>query len=351
MQRYQDSVLLKNATTGVTVVGSGLTATIYNAGTLVLASIYSTNSLATLIDQALTPLITDANGNFFFYAPDGRYDITISGLGITSFTKSDIILEDLALFFGGNYADATGTADAITADFPNAPINALADGYPFTVDIVSNNLTTTPTFQPTLKGVVQTARVIVKPGIANTYVPVCKGDLNGLCQLVYDSINLRYKLLNPHYIIDNSHILKRSATPVSAPADTNEDILATITIPGGTLGLNGQFELRTLFTVNNNANAKTLRVRLGGIGGTIYETINAANNVSANLLTQFANRGAANSQVGAPNTAYGLSTSAVITSAVDTSADTTVVITGQKAVAGDTITLESYIAEIATAGD
>lgn len=203
MQRFQDSVLIQNPTTGQAVVGYGLTAKVYNAGTNTLATIYSDNGI-TIWDQNLNPIITDAGGNFFFYAADGRYDITISGLGITSFTKNDIMLDDLASFFGGNYADATGTVDVLAANYPNAPLATLADGYPFNVGLLGNNLTTTPTFAPTLKGVAQAARVIVKYGPANTVIPLEVGDLNGMAQLVYDAPNIRYILTNPANTVFNN---------------------------------------------------------------------------------------------------------------------------------------------------
>jgi hypothetical protein len=61
------------------------------------------------------------------------------------------------------------------------------------------------------------------------------------------------------------------------------------------------------------------------------------------------NRGAANSQVGFTATTFQSFVSAaatVTTSSVDTAAAVSLLITGQKASAGETITLESFIAEL-----
>jgi hypothetical protein len=81
-------------------------------------------------------------------------------------------------------------------------------------------------------------------------------------------------------------ILGASAVAVSGAADTNENILATITIPAGAMGLNGILRVYADYTVTNNANAKTLRVRLSGIGGTVLDSKNAASVRSASPTRQ-----------------------------------------------------------------
>ena len=143
-------------------------------------------------------------------------------------------------------------------------------------------------------------------------------------------------------------ILGASAVAVSGPADTNENILATITVPAGAMGLNGILRVTTLWTVTNSGNLKTLRARLGGIGGTDYMTIGLTAALSHHHVVMIRNRGAANSQIGfTPSSIpFNTSTGANITSAIDTSAAQTFVITGQKASAGETITLESYLVEL-----
>lgn len=71
----------------------GATVTVYNAGTLVLATIYSDN----LSTPKANPFTADSNGYIFFYAADGRYDVVISGTGIaTPYTWGDNLLDNPA---------------------------------------------------------------------------------------------------------------------------------------------------------------------------------------------------------------------------------------------------------------
>jgi hypothetical protein len=149
-------------------------------------------------------------------------------------------------------------------------------------------------------------------------------------------------------ILQRYRILGASAVAVSGPADTSENILATINIPAGAMGLNGILRVTTQWTVNNNANVKAARARLGGIGGTDFLGANIASTLSMRAETQIANRGVANSQVGfgVGTTFFGTLNGAAVTGAIDTSAATTLVITAAKATAGDTMTLEQYLVEL-----
>lgn len=66
--------------------GTLATITVYNPGTVVVATIYSTPAGAA---QA-NPFSTDANGRFVFYADPGEYDINVSGAGIVAYTLSNV---------------------------------------------------------------------------------------------------------------------------------------------------------------------------------------------------------------------------------------------------------------------
>lgn len=142
-------------------------------------------------------------------------------------------------------------------------------------------------------------------------------------------------------------VLAKSSVAVSGAADTNENTLATITIPANSMGPNGFLRLFLAYTFTNSANNKTLRARLGGVSGTAYlsQIVTTSNTFQASIW--IGNRNAANSQVGTTNApVIGGSTQSLTTSSVDTSAVTTLVITGQKASGSETLTLESYIAEV-----
>jgi len=141
-------------------------------------------------------------------------------------------------------------------------------------------------------------------------------------------------------------VLAASAVAAAHTGDTLETPLATIAIPAGAMGPNGQLRVTTQWSYTNSANGKTLRVRFGGGAGTSYLAQAVAATASAQFQNRIGNRGAANSQVGNSNTAFGTTTAGVVTSAVDTSAGVNLVITGQVANTAETVTLESYLVEL-----
>jgi hypothetical protein len=141
-------------------------------------------------------------------------------------------------------------------------------------------------------------------------------------------------------------VLASSGTAVSGAADTNENVLATITIPGGSMGANGQLWVYTLWSYTNSANTKTLRVRLGGAAGTQVLAIGQSASTHFADFRIIQNVNAQNSQIffdrGSIPHPGATSAGANITAAIDTSATTTLVLSGQKASAGETLTLSSY---------
>ena len=61
--------------------------------------------------------------------------------------------------------------------------------------------------------------------------------------------------------------LGTSAVQVATGAVTTEEVLATITIPAGIMGLNGRLRFSADGALTSSGNTKTIRVRFGGIGG------------------------------------------------------------------------------------
>jgi hypothetical protein len=145
-------------------------------------------------------------------------------------------------------------------------------------------------------------------------------------------------------------VLGVSGTAASAGANTTENILATVTLPGGTMGPNGQLWVYTLWNYTNSANNKTLRVRLGGAGGTQALAITHTTSTQFADLRVIQNAGVQNSQIffdrGSTPHPGATSTGVNTTAAIDTSATTTLVITGQKATAGETLTLVSWSVQL-----
>ena len=93
----------------------GATVTVYEGGTLVVATIYSDNGST----PKSNPFTASSDASWFFYAADGKYDVKFSGGGITTpWTLSDVLLDD-----------STTGASAVTSVFgrTGAVISANAD--------------------------------------------------------------------------------------------------------------------------------------------------------------------------------------------------------------------------------
>lgn len=144
-------------------------------------------------------------------------------------------------------------------------------------------------------------------------------------------------------------VLAALATGWSHTGDTLETALVTIPIAAGLMSANAVLRIGTLWSFTNSANNKTPRIRLGGIAGTQFFNAVFTTNASYTESRSIRNRGATNSQVGTAAgsiaTAGGTGT-AVTTGAVDMSVAQDLVLSGQCANAGETITLESYTVEL-----
>lgn len=147
-----------------------------------------------------------------------------------------------------------------------------------------------------------------------------------------------------------ARLLGVSGASATAAADTAENVLATVTIPAGVMGVNGALRVKTLWSFTNSANNKNLRARLGGISGTALLDATQTTTATYQDRREIHNRNSQSSQVAWAASATagggGASATAVLTASVDTSVATTLVITGQKASAGETLTLEAYAVEL-----
>lgn len=147
-------------------------------------------------------------------------------------------------------------------------------------------------------------------------------------------------------------LLANSAVAQTCPANTDPNVLATITVPALLMGTSGTLRIGFSAEYTNSVNAKTLRVWLGGTSGTVMAQLAGTTTGNLRAIVEIQNRGATNSQVSA-NQLYtnsvGVSANALATAAIDTSADTTVVITGQLADAGESLVLARHYAELINA--
>ena len=136
------------------------------------------------------------------------------------------------------------------------------------------------------------------------------------------------------------HILASSGVRITAPANTSDNTLVTVSLPANSIGPNGGVKVTAFFTLTNNANAKNLRIKFNG---TSYCDDNQASLPGTFVKAGWENRNATNSQVSAFERTYnGLD---IKTSAHDTTGALNITITAQKGTGSDDVFLESYIVE------
>lgn len=109
---------------------------------------------------------------------------------------------------------------------------------------------------------------------------------------------------------------------------TTEVAGPTITLPGGTMGANGRVKVQSIWNATNNANAKTARIRFGGIAGTQILAGAMASQQYAGGYSHVINQNSQSIQVMDANNLFSMGATGgglPGTATVDTSADTTIV--------------------------
>lgn len=142
-------------------------------------------------------------------------------------------------------------------------------------------------------------------------------------------------------------VLAASAVAVSHTGDTNETTLATVTVPAGAMLANGMLRVRGLWTCTENANNKTIRVRFGGTGGTVVQTLvmTSIEQVQLDSIIHNVNNVAVQKFYGG-TLSFSTSTASVGAAAINTANAADLVFRGLLATGTDTITLESYVVEV-----
>jgi len=135
------------------------------------------------------------------------------------------------------------------------------------------------------------------------------------------------------------------AATVTLTTTTSETELASITIKGGLMGAKGKLKIWPLLSMTNNANGKTIKLKMDG---NIFYGNTRTNEAQLQFLSIVRNTNSQSVQkISSGITAgLGVSTGAVTSLTVNTSADFTISITGQLAVGTDTLTLEGFFVEI-----
>lgn len=127
--------------------------------------------------------------------------------------------------------------------------------------------------------------------------------------------------------------------PVVAVANTAVT-LASVTIPGWSMGVGGGMEIDALYSLTNSASAKNIGMTYGG---GVLMAVGAASNASACAQKLMCNRGSSQVVSNAANqVGHGLSTGANVVLNVDATQNQTFAFTAQPAAANNVVTLESY---------
>jgi hypothetical protein len=127
--------------------------------------------------------------------------------------------------------------------------------------------------------------------------------------------------------------------PVVAVANTLVT-LASVTVPGWSMGVGGGIEIDALFTITNSASAKNLGMTYGG---GVLMAVSAANNASACAQKLMCNRGGSQIVSNAANQiGHGLSTGANVFLTVDATLDQPFTFTAQPATANNLVKLEAF---------
>lgn len=138
----------------------------------------------------------------------------------------------------------------------------------------------------------------------------------------------------------------QSSAGPSITGTLTETTLATVTVPAGTIGANGQIEIIALWSHTNNANNKTLRVK---IGTSVLLLVAVTTTNATQSYTRFANRNSQAAQVLHPVgtlNAFASVGTAHSTLTEDTAVDKNITFTAQLANVADSIGLESFIINV-----
>lgn len=79
--------------------------------------------------------------------------------------------------------------------------------------------------------------------------------------------------------------------PLPNTANASENVVATIAIPAGLMGLYSALHIIASFSCTNDANVKTYRARMGGIGGTAIASMTLTSTAGGRHQGIFANQG------------------------------------------------------------
>lgn len=135
-------------------------------------------------------------------------------------------------------------------------------------------------------------------------------------------------------------VLSSSAVATPCALTAIDEVLASFTIPAGTLGVNSILQIEPLWTFTDSVNNKIVKVKVGGVA--VY-TATRTTVVKEAPLVVLANRNSLVSQIQPYDNSYVAAGSGVpATYTIDFSVAVDVEITGQRANAADTLALQYF---------
>ena len=176
-----------------------------------------------------------------------------------------------------------------------------------------------------------------KPSVAPLGQIICVTDV-GENGSLWRGNGTKWVRLNPIKVFSLS-------APVSLTGSTSVVTLATITIPAGLLGANGKLKIYPLWATTNNANVKTLRALFSGSPCTTMTSQSVPNNSGLVIIRNINSESVQKCSSGLV-AGIGSSSGSIAAVTIDTTAATTITITGQLAVGTDTLTLEDLFVEV-----
>lgn len=147
--------------------------------------------------------------------------------------------------------------------------------------------------------------------------------------------------------VSTVRLLAQSAVPIPHTGTTAATLLATIPVPGKSMGPNGALRITVYWSMTNNANSKNLVIRFGG-AATQFWSAGLTSVAAAGCQIMIHNRGAVGSQIGnAGGTAGSLGTlPAMVLSSENTDVDQNIQIVGNLTNSADTLTVERFTVEL-----
>jgi len=246
---------------------------------------------------------------------------------------------------GGNNGLIIGTSDPTTYHRNTTHIFQSNAAFPF----VQIDTTGLQIFGSTSGSVLQTVPTIAGTSVwswrATTDTVVGAATTDNLTNKTLTAATLATRLVKGIYIVGMS-----AATGMTVTGTTGETTLATVAVPGNSMGANGAIRVTAQWTKTGTAGTGEAKIKFGGT--TFFDSGAAgATAISGRQQTEIHNRGATNSQIGTSISAgtgnWNLqSTTASVATALDTTSSQNVTFTCQLGNTGDTCELSSYTVEL-----